>query len=214
MTVLGAVTEVESIPSCAIWTIPKSMTLGPIGDMMIFAGVRSRWTIFAAWKHFNASARVISRLATVAGAQTLDSGVLGPYRDRGRWFDRLESEKCGHASGADAWKGAKHVLEFTGVNGGNVEQDVVRSGNGVGAKHIRQAVQSPCELGVTGFGMFSKGDQDEGFDAQSDFLVINDGSDSLDSAVAAELLDPSQSGGGRKPEAAGELDIGQVAAYL
>ena len=127
--------------------------------------------------------------------------------DRGRWFDRFESEKRGHASGADAGKGAKHVLEFTSVNGGNVEQDVVGSGDGVGAQHIRQAVQSPCELGVTGFGMFSEGDEDEGFDAQSDLHVINDGSDSLESAVAAELLDPSQSGGGRKPETAGELDV-------
>ena len=42
----------------------------------------------------------------------------------------------------------------------------------------------------------------------------NDGSDSLDSAVAAELLDPSEGGGGRKPETAGELDVRQVAAYL
>jgi len=127
------------------------------------------------------------------------SGVLGLYRDRGRWFDRFESEKRGHASGADAGEGAKHVLEFTSVNGGNVEQDVVGSGDGVGAQHIRQAVQCPCELGVTGFGMFSEGDEDEGFDAQFDLLVINDGSDSLDSAVAAELLDPSERGGGRKP---------------
>ena len=138
----------------------------------------------------------------MAGAETFGSGVLGRYRDRGRWFDRFESEKRGHASGADAGEGAKHVLEFTSVNGGNVEQDVVGSGDGVGAQHIRQAVQSPCELGVTGFGMFSEGDQDEGFDAQSDLLVINDGSDSLDSAVAAELLDPSEGGGGRKPETA------------
>ena len=53
--------------------------------------------------------------------------MLGPYRDRGRWFDRFESEKRGHASGADAGKGAKHVLEFTSVNDGNVEQDVVGS---------------------------------------------------------------------------------------
>jgi hypothetical protein len=68
--------------------------------------------------------------------------------------------------------------------------------------------------GVTRFGMFSKCDQHDGFDAQSDLLVINDGSDSLDSAVAAELLDPSQSGGGRKPETSGELDVRQVAACL
>jgi hypothetical protein len=66
------------------------------------------------------------------------------------------------------------------------------------SQHIRQAVQCPCELGVTGFGMFSEGDEDEGFDAQFDLLVINDGSDSLDSAVAAELLDPSEGGGGAK----------------
>jgi hypothetical protein len=125
------------------------------------------------------------------------SGVLGLYRDRGRWFDRIESEKRGHASGADAGEGAKHVLEVTSVNGGNVEQDVVGSGDGVGAQHIRQAVQCPCELGVTGFGIFSEGDGDEGFDAQFDLLVINDGSDSLDSAVAAELLDPSEGGGRR-----------------
>ena len=72
----------------------------------------------------------------------------------------------------------------------------------------------PCELGVTGFGMFSEGDEDEGFDGQFDLLVINDGSDSLDSAVAAELLDPSEGGGGRKPETAGELDVRQVTAYL
>jgi hypothetical protein len=124
------------------------------------------------------------------------------------------SRKRGHASGADAGEGAKHVLEFTSVNGGNVEQDVVGSGDGLGAQHIRQAVQCPCELGVTGFGMFSEGDEDEGFDAQFDLLVINDGSDSLDSAVAAELLDPSEGGGGRKPETAGELDVRQVAAYL
>jgi hypothetical protein len=140
--------------------------------------------------------------------------VLGPYRDRGRWFDRFESEKRGHASGAAAGEGAKQVLEFTSVNGGKVEQDVVGSGDGVGAQHIRQAVQCPCELGVTGFGMFGEGDEDEGFDAQSDLLVINDGSDSLDSAVAAELLDPSEGGGGRKPETAGELDVRQVTAYL
>jgi hypothetical protein len=120
----------------------------------------------------------------------------------------------GHASGADAGEGAKHVLEVTSVNGGNVEQDVVGSGDGVGAQHIRQAVQCPCGLGVTGFGMFSEGDEDEGFDAQFDLLVINDGSDSLDSAVAAELLNPSEGGGGRKPETAGELDVRQVAAYL
>jgi hypothetical protein len=75
--------------------------------------------------------------------------VLGPYRDRGRCFDRFESEKRGHTSDADAGKGAKHVLEFTSVNGGNVKQDVVGSGDGVGAQHIRQAVQSPCVLGVT-----------------------------------------------------------------
>jgi hypothetical protein len=149
-----------------------------------------------------------------ARSKLFGSGVVGPYRDRSRWFDRFESEKRGDASGADAGKGAKHVLEFTSVNGGNVQQHVVGSGDGVGAQHIRHAVQSPCELGITGFGMFSKGDQHEGFDAQSDLLVINDGSDSLDSAVAAELLDPSQSGGGRKPETSGELDVRQVAAYL
>jgi hypothetical protein len=100
--------------------------------------------------------------------------VLGLYRDRGRWFDRFESEKRGHAPGADAGEGAKHVLEVTSVNGGNVEQDVVDSGDGVGAQQIRQAVQCPCELGVTRFGMFSEGDEDEGFDAQFDLLVIND----------------------------------------
>ena len=94
-----------------------------------------------------------------------------------------------------------------------LEQDVVGSGGGVGAQHIRQAVQCPCELGVTGFGMFSEGDEDEGFDAQSDLLVINDGSDSLDSA-RSELLDPSEGGGGRKPETAGELDVRRVAACL
>lgn len=104
---------------------------------------------------------------------------VGAYRDRGRWFDRFESEKRGHASGADAGKGAKHVLEFTSVNRGNVQQRVVGSCYGVGTQHIRQAVQSPCELGVTGFGMFSKGGQHEGFDAQSDLLMVNDGSDSL-----------------------------------
>jgi hypothetical protein len=43
-----------------------------------------------------------------------------------------------------------------------VEQDVVGSGDGVGAQHIRQAVQCLCELCVTGFGMFSEGDEDEG----------------------------------------------------
>jgi len=143
----------------------------------------------------------------------LGSGVLGLYRDRGRWFDRFESEKRDRV-GPDAGEGAKHVLEVTRVNGGNVAQDVVGSGDGVGAQHIRQAVQGPCELGVTGFGMFSEGDEDEGFDAQFDLLVINDGSDSLDSAVAAELLDPSEGGGGRKPKTAGELDVRQVAAYL
>jgi hypothetical protein len=83
-------------------------------------------------------------------------------------FDRFESEKRGHASGADAGEGAKYVLEVTSVNGGNVEQDVVGSGDGVGAQHIRQAVQCPCELGVTGFGMFIEGDGDEGFEAQFD----------------------------------------------
>jgi hypothetical protein len=94
-------------------------------------------------------------------------------------------------------------LEFTSVNGGNVEQDVVGSGDGVGAQHIRQAVQSPRELGFTRFGMFSESDQDEGFDAQSDLLMINDGSDSLDPAVATELLDPSEGGGGRARRWAG-----------
>ena len=63
------------------------------------------------------------------------------------WFDRFLSEKRGHASGADAGEGANHVLEFTSVNGGKVEQDVVGSGDGVGAQHIRQAVQCPFELG-------------------------------------------------------------------
>ena len=107
---------------------------------------------------------------------------------------------------------AKHVLEFTSVNRGNLQQQVIGSGDGVGAQHIRQAVQSSCELGVTGLGIFGKGDQDEGFDARSDLLMINDGADPL--AVAAELLDPSQSGGRRKPEAAGQLHVRQVAAYL
>jgi hypothetical protein len=66
----------------------------------------------------------------------------------------------------------------------------------------------------TGRHLFSEGDQNEGFDAQSNLLMINDGSDSLDPAVASELLHPSEGGGGRKPETAGELDVRQVTAYL
>lgn len=92
---------------------------------------------------------------------------------------------------------AKHVLEFTSVNRGNVQQHVIGSGDGVGAQHIRQAVQSSCELGVTGLGIFGKGDQDEGFDARSDLLMINDGADSL--AVIAELLDRCRVAAGESP---------------
>lgn len=133
----------------------------------------------------------------VAGAQTFRVRSAWSVPGQGPVVLTASSRRSEVTRRAPIGEGAKHVLEVTSVNGGNVEQDVVGSGDGVGAQHIRQAVQCPCELGVTGFGMFSEGDEDEGFDAQFDLLVINDGSDSLDSAVAAELLDPSEGGGGR-----------------
>ena len=91
--------------------------------------------------------------------------MLSAYWHRGGWFDRFEPERCGHASSADAGKGAEDVLEFAGVSGGDVEQDIVRSGDGVSTQDVRQGSQGLRELSVTGFGMFGEGDEHEGFDA-------------------------------------------------
>jgi hypothetical protein len=48
-----------------------------------------------------------------------------------------------------------------------MEQDVVGSGDGVGAQHIGRLFKAVANWGVAGFGMLSEGDEDEGFDGQS-----------------------------------------------